>query len=526
MREALGKVAGGKQFVRQKRIFMQGIYSALFIFMLIGSVADRLAPIPPVHITPVTITNARTTRLATPFDGQGLYESCRLDTTEQQCLHRLTQIAAGGFTLVLNYDVLSASADQLIAYLNQANLLHMRVILALNNHAWWNGSRSPREIYPVLASSCANAAFFAPCATDRAFLDYILQLVSGNAGLWGYYVGDEVPARDFTQLQSFTNQIKALDNTHPRLFVAATPLGIATLNTDLVTLTTAPSFSTADIATVIGQDYYPVGSYPQLPVNGLATIGPQLNTVTNNNTENSGVATSYALVLQAHSFLPYPGYACGSPPALSRCPYPTLQQMQTMLKNLLQSAHPRLILWYSFFDLLRSGNPDYHWANTITAAGFNAIHNPSFEPWYAPWIWRNGGPGSRASGTATQACTILSSPPDSFCAAHIQVTEVDPHAAGYVAFQQAGIPIISGKPTYVSFDAKSENGGTMRFALNSASSNENYFVQTPFLTATWTHYSYVFYNTQFNDPAALCTLIFGDHTGDVWVNSVVITTPS
>ncbi|MGZ3610941.1 MAG: hypothetical protein ACXWPS_04675 [Ktedonobacteraceae bacterium] len=445
---------------------------------------------------------------------------------EQHCMKRLTRIAAGGFTLVLNYDSLSANASQMVDYLNLANTLQMKVILALNNPVWWNGSQPARMLYPALASSCEHSLSYAPCANDTIFLNYIIHLVSTNAGLWGYYVGDEVPAQDLIHLQTFTDKIQSMDNRHPRLLVESTPAGTATINTALVKHTTKPAFSTADIATVIAQDFYPVGTHPALAINGPATIAPQLRVLQDNKSGSNEVVSGYAMVLQAHSFLPYPGYNCGRPPSLSICPYPTISQMQTMLHSSLQNAHPLMILWYSYFDLMKSGNPDYHWANIITAAGLNAIQNPSFEPRYTPWVWHNSGPGSNASGTETQECTRISSPIDTFCYAHIRVTTADPNHDWYVSFHQSGIPLMRGKATNISFDAKSANGGTMFFVLDNKTSYSDYFVQRPLLTSTWTHYSYTFDNKQFTDSNALFNLIFGDHTGDVWVNNVVISTPS
>jgi hypothetical protein len=42
--------------------------------------------------------------------------------------------------------------------------------------------------------------------------------------------------------------------------------------------------------------------------------------------------------------------------------------MRSMRDLALSNMHPRLLLWYSYFDVLRSDNPTKNWANLANAA--------------------------------------------------------------------------------------------------------------------------------------------------------------
>jgi hypothetical protein len=42
--------------------------------------------------------------------------------------------------------------------------------------------------------------------------------------------------------------------------------------------------------------------------------------------------------------------------------------MRQMYNLVLRNAHPRLILWYSYFDIARSDNPATHWTDLVQAA--------------------------------------------------------------------------------------------------------------------------------------------------------------
>jgi hypothetical protein len=152
-----------------------------------------------------------------------------------------------------------------------------------------------------------------------------------------------------------------VDPVHPRLFVAGS--AGAVVNSASLTAfgrSYCDGYECHPDATVIAQDFYPVGDAPpdaaaaltSRVAEGVAALAAQQG-------------ASYGFVLQGHSLRQYPElYAC---PTVDACPYPTQGQMLAMRNAVLSHPTPRLILWYSYFDVLRSDNPALRWTN-LTAA--------------------------------------------------------------------------------------------------------------------------------------------------------------
>src|SRR5215472_15002955 len=109
---------------------------------------------------------------------QGLYESCEPDRGPF-CLDRLKQMASAGFTLVVNYEQLYGTAEQELAYANQARSLGMKVIWNMSDPAFWNGT-DLLSYYSDLAATCA-------CLDNKGFIRYYVSLVKDLPATWGYY---------------------------------------------------------------------------------------------------------------------------------------------------------------------------------------------------------------------------------------------------------------------------------------------------------------------------------------------------
>src|SRR2546430_14893199 len=65
-------------------------------------------------------------------DGQGVYESCS-PSLGSVCWDRLRTIALGGFRLILNYNTLSGSDQDIIAYADHAQTLDIKLIWSLKD---------------------------------------------------------------------------------------------------------------------------------------------------------------------------------------------------------------------------------------------------------------------------------------------------------------------------------------------------------------------------------------------------------
>lgn len=279
-----------------------------------------------------------------PSDGQGVYEECRL--SDYACLDRLKHIADGGFKLVLNYNSLVGSnAQQLLAYADQAQAVGVKIIWAMHTSGFWDGS-DLTTLYPALAALCN-------CSDNTSFIEYLITLLKDHPATWGYYVGDELHPSVHTQWKTYTDIVQQLDPDHPRLIVQGTPansLGNTTLSLF------------ADGVEVLGQDYYPIGVSYLVPYTQTGAVARDVQSLADQAGRQS------AMVLQAFSWTHYyPPARCSPWPGCA--PYPTMEQMQQMLDMVLQSSHPRLILWYSYFDILRSDDPTGHWNDLVRAIG-------------------------------------------------------------------------------------------------------------------------------------------------------------
>lgn len=271
---------------------------------------------------------------------QGVYESCA-PRDGDMCLERLKNIAAGGFKLVLNYSQLNGNAEQIIAYANEAHRLGIQIIWGMSNPILRNGT-DLLHYYDLLAATCS-------CSDNASFIRYVVRLAQNLPSTWGYYVGDEVQTSEHEQMKAYSDLIHQTDPTHPRLFVSVESL--ATMGTDL-----APFTDTAD---AVGSDIYPVGTAN--PTTSVGPVAHAIQAIANKSKKLS------MIVLQAFSWAQYPNTLTQCVPLPACVHFPTEAEMHQMYKLVLQNAHPQFILWYSYFDILRSDDPAAHWKDLLAA---------------------------------------------------------------------------------------------------------------------------------------------------------------
>ena len=286
---------------------------------------------------PAASSTTSATPSSTSFEGYGIYESCN-SKDEATCLSHLNTMAAAGFKLVINYDEMYGDARFQKAYLDRAQSVGMKVIIALNNPAFYNGKDLDAK-FPALVPTCN-------CTDNTGFIRYVVNLVKNHPAVWGYYIGDEVDPGDHDELKSaLADVVHQLDPKHPRLFIDSAGQTIAVWHGN------SPFFDTAE---VIGSDFYPVreesSHYPTIDQTAAVASGIQAYA----NVHGEGAA----IVLQAFSRSQY---------GVSGEPYPTANQIESMLSQTLASAHPRIILWYSYYDTMLSDNPTQNW-NSLKAA--------------------------------------------------------------------------------------------------------------------------------------------------------------
>ncbi len=327
-------------------------WAALLLLSLAGQVGSLVAyssPLDLSHVWPLG-AHAAVQTARERATTEGVYEECTV-SWRASCLTRLVQIAAAGFDEVLNYDGFSGTIDDVKAYAAEASAAGVQLIWPVEVMWSYDGTQFS-QYYPGLAQSCS-------CSDTSHAITYLVGVLKGLPATWGYYVGDEVASANHTKVKAFADLIHRLDPAHPRLFIGDAEAGNPVWQGD------SPFY---DVAEVIGDDHYPIGR-AGFTVGSTAQVAEGIQRYADAHHDQA------AIVLQAFSLAQYPDEfhlsngAAACSPWPSCAPFPTSEQMQQMLQLALAKAHPRLVLWYSYYDVMRSNASAAHWQDLIEAAG-------------------------------------------------------------------------------------------------------------------------------------------------------------
>ncbi len=182
------------------------------IFLLSGCSYETALPATGIQSPPTEDhASAPSTETQPILPPQGLYDSCVPSSAD--CLSHLDALAAKGFRLVLNYGLLYGGKQGLLAYADHAAALKMQVIWPLSYRAAKPDNWMVAK-YEELASDSG-------CADNPCMIGYVVSLVKDHPATWGYYVADEVKPKEYSNMKPWTDLIKQLDPSHPRLFVTA-----------------------------------------------------------------------------------------------------------------------------------------------------------------------------------------------------------------------------------------------------------------------------------------------------------------
>ena len=338
--------------------------------LLVQSVFTLLLVLPVIALPHrISSGHLRTTvsALSRPTDGFGTYESCDPHLASI-CDARLNAIAAGGFSEVMNYAAFSSDTtiSDVIAYAAFAHLIGLKVIWPLGDFVYSkNDAADVLSQYPTLVDSINSSGLCSYSVRTNYWLVACVTIVtSGQSGTWGYYIGDELPASEEPSVRHVVDAILDWNRTAPRMFMAA---GIGP-RMDASEVDAYGRFyddgvyATAD-ANVIAQDYYPIGTPEQKSAAAITgQIAGSLQSFANK------YHTSYGMALQAHSLAEYKALYpwCKT---VEVCPYPTAPQELSMLTAVLAQGQPRIVMWYSYFDLLDSGNYTQLWNDLTQVVG-------------------------------------------------------------------------------------------------------------------------------------------------------------
>jgi hypothetical protein len=319
--------------------------------LMTSASADLLAAYPLLYVRASILGSSAFSeeRVITTIP-QGIYQDCNLDghgcsgPAGDTATGQLDKIAAANFSVVLNYSVFWGTEEEVLAYAAYANSHDVKIMWAFNDPAFAKYADKSGEYlikdYGEIAATCG-------CSTNRGFLEYLVNLVKNLPATYGYSIGDEPTPDTAANVQNLYDIIWALDSKHPQMVNAtwhnANNPSLANLQKYL------DPFAFADI---LGADYYPVGT--GAPASDTARAASDVHTI----------ATTYwkpaEMALQAFNWGQYSedGVCSGS-----ECTYPTRRQLQTMLRDAVNDAHPSIVFWYDYWDTVDAGQ----WNNFVRA---------------------------------------------------------------------------------------------------------------------------------------------------------------
>lgn len=303
-----------------------------------------LAALPLLPAAPAAAAGlARGLQVSAPsvLPPQGLYEGCRPDTPDGVCIDHLRTIRAAGFRYVLNYSAWYGTRADVRHYADGAAELGLELIWPLNQRAW-RGLASLSRTYPNFACNCAARKHrghgkHRTELSNREFIARAIGLVARHPATWGFYIGDELQAAETGRVANLGASVRRLAPRKPQLYMARP--GAARLR---------PFVRYADLA---GADPYPIGSEDEASVPEAARSARKATFAT---------GTETAMALQAFSWSQHDRDI----PAR----YPTAPEMREMRDAAIRNARPAMILWFSYYDILRSDDPARRWRNLVRAA--------------------------------------------------------------------------------------------------------------------------------------------------------------
>jgi hypothetical protein len=278
---------------------------------------------------------------ADPMPLEGVFENCSLDTQMPTCLQRLHAMHDGGVNVVV-IPAQATSLASLSTYAHAAQSIGIRIMWELSDPGWWqdptNGTQEADSFYGAYAAGCG-------CTENGAVLDYAIKWLGALPATYGYYAADDsvLAPGDKSGMAAYVSRIKRDDQVH--------------------TVMIASSLDTQQrgyegISDVIGSEIYPVTTTSNLPVGqNQATwnwVGQQAS-------ESQRIADQAgkqsAFILQAFTWGDNlaDGESAGvckpsdtQMQCYDRLEYPAPGAQLELRNEVLEHAHPKLILWWSF----------------------------------------------------------------------------------------------------------------------------------------------------------------------------------
>jgi hypothetical protein len=286
---------------------------------------------------------------------QGMFDGCNLGNNLSTCEQDLQRMHSAGLQVAV-VGMQGASLSQLSAYAADAQNLGMSVMWAINDPGFWGGAwsgSSASNDFPQFSAQCN-------CTGDNQVLNAMIQWLSALPATYGYYAADDelLTPSERSGLKQYVNEIKSNDPS------------------DMVMVASSQSQGTTYSSTgaTLGSELYPETTSPLMPYSSnLATWDSVQQSVTQDQNAADNRGTQSAFILQAFSFgdnltdgedvgVCHSGMSQGQ--CASRLHYPSAGVQLQLRNEVLQHAHPKLILWYTFGQTFGQGD---RWSGLTSA---------------------------------------------------------------------------------------------------------------------------------------------------------------
>jgi len=289
---------------------------------------------------------------------EGIFDGCQISASLTTCEQDLLAMHQAGLQVAVvpfQWD----SLTDLSAYAAYAQSIGMSIMWEINDPGFWGGAwigSSAAADYSAFSSACG-------CTETTAVLDYMVQWLGALPATYGYYAADDevISLGERSSLTQYVSEIKALDPAAMVMIGSAVSQGT----------------SYASTGATLGTEIYPETSGNMLPVSkNLSTWDGILQSVTQDQRAANQYGTPSAFILQAFTF----GDnltdgedvgVCNAGMSSAQCAgllsYPSASTQLQLRNEVLEHAHPKLILWYTFSESYGQGARWSGLSNAVTA---------------------------------------------------------------------------------------------------------------------------------------------------------------
>lgn len=305
-----------------------------------------------------TASAAKKAHTTGTLPAEGIFSGCDPDTGMASCVQDLGIMHKAGLQVVVQ-SIWDQTPTDVSSFAADAQSAGMEVMWQINDPGFWGGQwlgSSASNDFPAWAAACG-------CTDTAQILSYIVQSLAMLPTTYGYYAADDevISLGERGSLTQYVGEINALDPAAMVMIGSAVSQGT----------------SYASTGATLGTEIYPETSGNMMPVShNLSAWDGIQQSVTQDQRAANQYGTPSAFILQAFTF----GDnltdgedvgVCNAGMSSAQCAgllsYPSASTQLQLRNEVLEHAHPKLILWYTFSESYGQGDRWSGLSNAIKA---------------------------------------------------------------------------------------------------------------------------------------------------------------